>query len=308
MLSDIEWGVLPGDAIGLLGPNGAGKSTLLKTIVGDLPLLDGKLHRSQGMRVGYFAQHQVDQLRLDETPLWHLGKLSPDEREQVFRDFLGGFDFRGAQVGQKVASFSGGEKARLALALIVWQRPNLLLLDEPTNHLDIDMREALAEALTDFEGALIVIAHDRHLLAAATDQWMLVADGRVQPFDGGLDDYKEWAKEYRARGTKREAGDNAPSLSRKEERRMEAVVRQRDAQKRKPFEKRLAAIETELEPLAAESKEIEAWLASTEAYGDGNRERLQVTLRRRAEVSERIAKLEDDWLWTQAEMEKAQAE
>ena len=304
VLADIEWGVLPGDAIGLLGPNGAGKSTLLKTIVGDLPLLAGKLHRSQGMRVGYFAQHQVDQLRLDETPLWHLGKLA-EEREQVFRDFLGGFDFRGDQVSQKVASLSGGEKARLALALIVWQRPNLLLLDEPTNHLDIDMREALAEALTGFEGALIVIAHDRHLLAAATDQWMLVADGRVQPFDGDLDDYKEWAREYRARGSRRESRE--PAVSRKEERRAEAAVRQREAQRRKPFEKKLAQIEGELEPLAAESRSIEAWLASAEAYEEPNRERLQVTLKRRGEVSERIAKLEDDWLWTQAEMDRAQA-
>src|SRR3954471_848041 len=142
VLSGVEWSVLPGDAIGLLGPNGAGKSTLLKSIVGDLPLVEGTLHRAQGLRIGYFAQHQVDQLRLDESALWHMEKLSSGEREQVFRDYLGGFDFRGDMVTQKVASFSGGEKARLALALIVWQRPNLLLLDEPTNHLDIDMREA----------------------------------------------------------------------------------------------------------------------------------------------------------------------
>ncbi|HUP30958.1 MAG TPA: ATP-binding cassette domain-containing protein, partial [Usitatibacter sp.] len=184
VVAGIEWSVLPGDAIGLLGPNGAGKSTLLKSVVGNLPLVSGVLHRAQGLRVGYFAQHQVDQLRLDESALWHLEKLSPGEREQAFRDYLGGFDFRGDQVTQKVASFSGGEKARLALALIVWQRPNLLLLDEPTNHLDMDMREALAQALTDFEGALIVVAHDRHLLSAATDQWMLVADGKLTPFEG----------------------------------------------------------------------------------------------------------------------------
>src|SRR5213075_1829887 len=194
VLSDVEWSVHPGDAIGLLGPNGAGKSTLLKSVVGNLPLLGGELHRAQGLKVGYFAQHQVDQLRVYETPLWHLERLAPGEREQLFRDFLGGFDFRGNQVSQKVASLSGGEKARLALALIVWQRPNLLLLDEPTNHLDIEMRESLAQALVDFEGGLIVVAHDRHLLSAATDQWMLVADGKVAPFEGGLDDYKEWVR------------------------------------------------------------------------------------------------------------------
>ena len=309
ILSGIEWAVLPGDAIGLLGPNGAGKSTLLKSIVGDLPLLGGELHRAQGLRIGYFAQHQVDQLRLDETPLWHLGRLATTEREQVLRDFLGGFDIRGEQASQKVASFSGGEKARLALALIVWQRPNLLLLDEPTNHLDIEMRESLAQALVDFEGALVVVAHDRHLLAAATDQWMLVADGKVAPFDGDLDDYKKWAAEYRSRATQgagRKAEEQAtPAVSRKDEKRLQAEQRQRQAALRKPFEKRLAAIESELDPLAAESKVLEAWLASAEAYEDANRERLQISLRRRAEVAARIGQLEEDWLWAQAELDQA---
>jgi ATP-binding cassette subfamily F protein 3 len=303
VLSGVEWSVLPGDAIGLLGPNGAGKSTLLKAIVGDLAPSAGEIHRAQGLRIGYFAQHQVDQLRLDQSALWHLARLAPEEREQAFRDFLGGFDFRGDQVSQKVASFSGGEKARLALALIVWQRPNLLLLDEPTNHLDIEMREALAQALTDFEGALIVVAHDRHLLSAATDQWMLVADARVVPFEGDLDDYKEWAREFHARGTRREAKESL-SVNRKEERRSEATARQREAAARKPFEKRLAAIEAELAPLSQESAEAEAWLASPEAYEESGRERLQATLKRRAELADRIAALEDEWLWTQAEIEK----
>ena len=313
VLSGIEWSVLPGDAIGLLGPNGAGKSTLLKAIVGDVTpakagveVQSGKLIRSQTLRIGYFAQHQVDQLRVAETPLWHLQKLAPNEREQTFRDFLGGFDFRGDMVTQRVESLSGGEKARLALALIVWQRPNLLLLDEPTNHLDIDMREALAEALTGFEGGLIVVAHDRHLLSAATDQWMLVADGKVQPFEGDLDDYKQWARAYHARGAGRD--DKAAAVSRKDERRAEAAVRQREAQARKPFERRLAAIESELEPLAAESRDIEAWLATGDAYGEEHRERLQSALRRRGEVAARISELENDWLWVQAELEKAIAE
>src|SRR5688572_19829125 len=306
VLSDVEWAVLPGDAIGLLGPNGAGKSTLLKSIVGNLPLVAGELHRPQGLRIGYFAQHQVDQLRLDESAMWHLGKLAAGEREQVLRDFLGGFDIRGDMAFQKVASFSGGEKARLALALIVWQRPNLLLLDEPTNHLDIDMREALAEALVDFEGALIVVAHDRHLLASATDQWMLVADGKVAEFEGDLDDYKEWTRQHRARasGTAR-TEPVVPAVSRKDERRAEAQARARAATAKKPFEKKLAAIEAELAPLAAEARETETWLATGEAYEEGNRERLQQTLRRRGELAQRIAQLEEDWLWNQAAMEKA---
>jgi ATP-binding cassette, subfamily F, member 3 len=302
VLSGIEWSVLPGDAIGLLGPNGAGKSTLLKSIVGDLPLVGGTLHRAQGLRVGYFAQHQVDQLRLDETALWHLERLAPEEREQVFRNFLGGFDFRGDQVAQKVASFSGGEKARLALALIVWQRPNLLLLDEPTNHLDIEMRESLAQALVDFEGGLIVVAHDRHLLSAATDQWMLVADGKLAPFEGDLDDYKDWARQYHARRARGESADE-PVTTRKEVRREEAAVRRRESEARKPFEKRLAAIERELAPLAKEAAEAEAWLASPQAYEEAHRERLQAALKRRGEIAERIATLEDDWLRAQAEME-----
>jgi ATP-binding cassette subfamily F protein 3 len=304
VLSGVEWSVLPGDAIGLLGPNGAGKSTLLKSIVGNLPLIGGELHRAQGLRIGYFAQHQVDQLRLDESALWHMGKLAPTEREQALRNFLGGFDFRGDQVTQKVASFSGGEKARLALALIVWQRPNLLLLDEPTNHLDIDMREALAQALTDFEGALIVVAHDRHLLSAATDQWMLVADGAVRPFEGDLDDYKEWARQYQARGTRREAREVPSGANRKEERRAEASMRRRESEAKKPFEKRLASIEKELGSLTAESREAEAWLATAGAYEEDNKERLQASLKRRGELSERIARLEDDWLRAQAEMER----
>ncbi len=303
VLAGIQWSVLPGDAIGLLGPNGAGKSTLLKSIVGTLPLVAGELSRAQGLRVGYFAQHQVDQLRVDESALWHLERLAAGEREQALRDFLGGFDFRGDQVTQKVASFSGGEKARLALALIVWQRPNLLLLDEPTNHLDMDMRESLAQALTDFEGALIVVAHDRHLLQASTDQWMLVADGRLAPFEGDLDDYKKWAREYHARGTRREAQESA-SINRKDERRAEAALRQREAAARKPFEKKLAAIEDELARLEREAGEAEAFLATGEAYEEAQRERMQDALKRRGEIAALIAALEDDWLWEQAEMEK----
>jgi ATP-binding cassette subfamily F protein 3 len=302
VIEGIDWSVLPGDAIGLLGPNGAGKSTLLKSVVGELPLIAGEIHRAQGLRIGYFAQHQVEQLRLDETPLWHLQRMAAGEREQSFRDFLGGFDIRGNAVAQKIGSFSGGEKARLALALIVWQQPNLLLLDEPTNHLDIEMREALAEALTAFEGALVVVAHDRHLLAATTDQWLLVADGKLRPFEGDLDAYKEWVKERQAGGRRSEVRGETPN--RKDLRRVEAAQRQREANARKPFEKKLGAIEAELEPLQREAREMEAWLAGEEAYVEASREKLQLTLKRRGEVAARIATLEDDWLWTQAEMER----
>jgi ATP-binding cassette subfamily F protein 3 len=305
VLAGVTWSVLPGDAIGLLGPNGAGKSTLLKAITGELPLLGGALHRAQGLRIGYFAQHQVDQLRGEETALAHLARLAPGERVQALRDFLGGFDFRGDQAAHQVASFSGGEKARLALALLVWQRPNLLLLDEPTNHLDIEMREALAEALVDFEGALVVVAHDRHLLSTATDQWLLVADGAVRPFEGTLDDYREWARQYHARAGGIEPAPASATMNRRDERREQARQRERESRTRRPFEERIARIEAELEALRGESGETEAWLASESAYEAASRERLQEALKRRAEIESRIATLEDDWLEVHARLEQA---
>ena len=301
VLSNVEWSVHYGDAIGLLGPNGAGKSTLLKSIVGELPLVSGEIHRASGLRVGYFAQHQVDRLRLDESALWHLQRIATGEREQELRNHLGGFDFRGDQVFQRVADLSGGEKARLALALIVWERPNLLLLDEPTNHLDIEMREALAESLQDFEGALIVVAHDRHLLEAATDQWWLVADGGVRSFEGDLDDYKEWSRQYRARLSGR--NDGAKPDDRKAQRRSEAQSRQKLADARKPFEKKLRTIDVELEKLRVELVGNEAWLASDDAYADANRDKLSSASRRQAEIRARVEALENDWLRIQAELD-----
>ncbi len=174
----------------MLGPNGAGKSTLLRAIAGEIAPLSGSRLTAAGLRIGYFAQHQVEQLRLAESAMWHMRRLEPDTRDQELRDFLGSFDFRGERATSPVRDFSGGEKARLTLALLARQKPNLLLLDEPTNHLDIDMREALTEALQDYTGALIVVAHDRHLLRATADELWLVADGRVSPFDGDLDDYR----------------------------------------------------------------------------------------------------------------------
>ena len=302
VLSGIEWSVLPGDAIGLLGPNGAGKSTLLESIAGGLPLVAGRMHRAQGLRVGYFAQHQVDRLRLEESALAHLARIAPGEREQSLRDYLGGFDFGGEQATRPAGSLSGGEKARLALALIVWERPNLLLLDEPTNHLDIEMREALAEALVDFEGALVLVAHDRHLLASATDEWLLVADGRVQPFDGTIDDYREWARGYR--GRRADGGPREVAASRRDERRAQAERRQKESRARRPYEERIAAIDAELAALGREDAEAEAWLAGAEAYAEGNRERLQTTLRRRAEIASRVETLEDEWLWEQARLDE----
>src|SRR5690606_21613911 len=196
--------LLPGQRIGLLGPNGAGKSTLIKSLTGALPLLAGTRIPGEHLAIGYFAQHQLEGLDLASTPFQHVQRLSPRAADSEIRTFLGGFGFPGDDVFAEVGQFSGGEKARLALALVAWQKPNLLLLDEPTNHLDLEMREALTEALAAFEGTVIVVSHDRHLLKATVDEFWRVADHRVEPFDGDLEDYRLWLKQ-RLDAARREA-------------------------------------------------------------------------------------------------------
>ena len=294
VLAGLDWGIRSGDRIGLLGPNGAGKSTLLKAVAGELAPLAGKRHTAKSLAIGYFAQHQVEQLRDDESPLWHVARVDPAAREQDMRDFLGGFDFRGDMVTHPVGRFSGGERARLTLALLVRQKPNLLLLDEPTNHLDIEMREALAEALQDYEGALIVVAHDRHLLRATSDALWLVADGAVRPFDGDLDDYRDWVL---ARGRRsEEPAEPGIGVSRKEQKRAEARDRQRDYAKRKPFADRLAKLEREIAALGEERKAIADWLATPEAYADERKVELKERLAREADLRWQLARLEAEWL------------
>ncbi len=194
ILTKVNLELLPGSRIGLLGPNGAGKSSLIKSLIGELPLLAGRRVTGEHLRLGYFAQHQLESLDLTASPMLLLQRLSPQAKEQSLRDFLGGFGFIGDDALATCEDFSGGEKARLALALLAWQKPNVLLLDEPTNHLDIDMRSALTLALQAFEGAVLVVSHDRHLLTSTVDDYVLVADGKVQAFDGDLDDYAQWMK------------------------------------------------------------------------------------------------------------------
>jgi ATP-binding cassette subfamily F protein 3 len=299
ILAHLDWTLLAGERIGLLGPNGAGKSTLLKAIAGRLAPRSGERLTAQGLRIGYFAQHQVEQLRADESALWHLVRLDPAAREQELRDFLGGFDFRGDMASAPVGRFSGGEKARLTLALLVREKPNLLLLDEPTNHLDIEMREALAEALQDYDGALIVVAHDRHLLRATTDTLWLVADGRVAPFDGDLDDYREWVLGLRGRGGGAEAsaadGSDA-SPDRRAQKRAEAEARQKSYTRRKPLAERLGKVEAAIAEFAREKKEIEDWLSLPAAYSDENREVLKEKVARQGDLTWQLARLEAEWL------------
>jgi ATP-binding cassette subfamily F protein 3 len=305
VLAHVDWGILSGDRIGLLGPNGAGKSTLLKAIAGTLTPRAGKRSTAQNLRLGYFAQHQVEQLREEYSPLWHLRQIEPDVREQELRDFLGGFDFRGDMASSAVGRFSGGEKARLTLALIVRQKPNLLLLDEPTNHLDIEMREALTEALQDFGGALVVVAHDRHLLRATTDALWLVADGKIAQFDGDLDDYRDWVLSLRRRDrVEPEAGAPAASVDRKAQKREEATARQRLADARRPIASRQAAIEKEMAGYNREKEQLDAWLAAPDAYAEAARDELKAKVARQGEVMWQLARLETEWLELAEAMER----
>jgi len=234
IVGNITFSLQAGQRIGLLGANGAGKSTLIKTIAGDISPLHGTTQLGKGLVVGYFAQHQLEMLRDDDSPLMHLARITLNNREQELRDFLGRFNFPGEMVKSPIAPFSGGEKARLALALIVWQRPNLLLLDEPTNHLDLETREALTEALAQFDGTLILVSHDRHLLRATTDEFLIVADGQLKPFDGDLDDYRDWLfKTKSSTATSAAVIDKSSSSIKKETR------KNINAAARKPLEKRL---------------------------------------------------------------------
>ena len=300
VLRGLNLTIQAGARIGLLGRNGAGKTTLVKLLAGRLPLLAGDRREGKNLRVGYFAQHTLEILRPDESPLRHLQRVDPRTREQELRDYLGGFDFSGDMAVAPVANFSGGEKARLALALIVWQQPNLLLLDEPTNHLDLDMREAVALALQEFEGAMVLVSHDRHLLRTATDSLMLVADGRLQAFDGDLEDYRAWLEARRA-GEKPKS--NAGSL-RREQKRIEAQLRQNLARARRPIEAKLRAIETDIARLEGEKRVVEAKLASADFYARGDQDEVASALREQSKLATALEKAEGRWLELQEALDR----
>ena len=305
VLSGLDFSLLNGQRIGLLGANGQGKSTLVKTLAGVLPPLAGRVGQGKGLAIGYFAQHQLETLREDRSPVQQLAAIAPGVREQDLRDFLGSFNFRGEMALSPVGPFSGGEKARLALALLIWQRPNLLLLDEPTNHLDLDMREALTVALAQFEGTLILVSHDRHLLRACADEFLLVGQGKVQPFDGDMDEYRTWLLKNAAA---RRAGLTAPaekadSGSRKEQRREEAQERQRLAELRKPLQKEIATLEKRMEKLNAEKRRLDALLADESTYKESNKALLADSLRQQTDVKKELEKVEAEWLEKQSALE-----
>ena len=307
VLDRVNLAIGPGSRLGLLGPNGAGKSTLIKLLAGLLSPLAGRIETGQGLAVGYFAQHQLEQLRPDWSALRHLQQIGDRTTDQQLRDFIGGFGFNGDRALEPVAPFSGGEKARLALALLVWQRPNLLLLDEPTNHLDLDMRHALTLALQDYQGALIVVSHDRHLLRTVTDEFLLVAEGRAQPFDGDLDDYRDWLNERQRAANRdaapRTAGDGNSAAERRDQKRQEAERRQQLAIKRKPLEQRIKKLEQRLEKLHVEQTRLHDELSEPVLYEDANKNRLKELLLRKAQVDKDVAEIEGEWLEAQEALE-----
>jgi ATP-binding cassette subfamily F protein 3 len=299
VLRGIRMTLRPGTRLGLLGRNGAGKSTMMKLLAGVLAPLAGQRVEGKGLQIGYFAQHQLEQLRPDESALWHLTRLSPKTREQELRDFIGGFNFHGDQATEPVGPMSGGEKSRLALALIVWQRPNLLLLDEPTNHLDLEMRHALTLGLQDYEGALVLVSHDRSLLRATADELWLVDEGRVVEFDGDLEDY---ARRLRAKEQGQLVGAE-PAVSRKEQKRMEAEERNRRFAQRKPLEARIKSAEKEIETLGAERLRLEKLIAAPDMYGEARKDDLKRCLLEQAQVMKKLQGAEERWMTLSAELE-----
>jgi ATP-binding cassette, subfamily F, member 3 len=285
IIDNVRLLIAPGERIGLLGPNGAGKSTLVKTLAGDLPTLGGDATRSPHLNVGYFAQHQLEQLDPKASPILHFKRLDPQAREQELRTYLGGYNFQGDRVFEPVAPFSGGEKARLALALVAYQRPNLLLLDEPTNHLDLDMRHALERALLDYAGAVVLVTHDRHLISATCDQLLLVADGACTPFEGDLDDYAKWL-------TSRDSA-RAP----REEKKVESgKERRKAAADERTLRRSVEKLDAQLNKLHVEQERITARLADPALYASGRSDEASGLEREQRRLRSEVERVEKEWL------------
>lgn len=279
--------------IGLLGFNGCGKSTLLRTIAGDLAPISGEIRSSKYLQVGYFAQHQVDVLDQGASPMLLIQRLDPSAREQTVRDFLGGFDFRGDRITETIHNFSGGEKARLALALVVWQKPNLLLLDEPTNHLDLEMRHALTMALQGFEGALVIVSHDRFLLGNTVDEFYSIHAGHCQEFDGDLHDYEKWMQEHSKSATGTVAAPiKDRSGDKKEQRQQAAAQRQQLA----PLRNEVRKLEQKLDKLHKDLKQLEDQLGDATLYDEARKPELTVLLQKQAAQQSEVDTLEAQWL------------
>lgn len=297
ILSKIELALRPGERLGLLGRNGAGKSTLIKLLAGELAMKSGKRVEGKDLSIGYFAQHQLEQLRLDESPLQHMQKLDPETREQEHRNYLGGFDFKGDMASSPCGPFSGGEKSRLALALLIWTRPNLLLLDEPTNHLDLEMRHALTVALQEYQGGVVIVSHDRAMLRSTCDKFMLVTDGRAEVFDGDLDDYKDWLNQQKiADKQKLELAVTPPVSANKLDRAQTKAERQARIAERRPLLKEVEQIEANMAKWEQEKTQIDHQLADADLYTQSDKSILQNLLKRQAELTQLLETAELRWL------------
>jgi ATP-binding cassette subfamily F protein 3 len=294
VLSQESLSIPAGARLGLIGANGAGKSTLIKLLAGVSTPLSGERREGRNLVIGYFAQHQRESLRGEQGALWHLQRLAPNAREQDLRAYLGQFRFGAEMVFQPVDSLSGGEQARLLLALIIWQRPNLLLLDEPTNHLDMQTREALTIALQSFEGAVVLVSHDRHLLRSTAEGLLVISDGRLQAFDGDLDDYRAQVVAQRRAQNRAAPAARAPSAA------------QRRRPSRKPVIERIERLERELAGLSAEGSRIDARLADPALYAAEGRSELEQMIGRAAQIKADTERLEAEWFECQASLEAAQ--
>jgi ATP-binding cassette subfamily F protein 3 len=297
----VSLSIKPGDRVALLGPNGAGKSTLIKLLAGENSLSSGGMTCAESLKIGYFAQHQLEQLDKQASPLMHLQRMDKKATERDLRKFLGGFGFQGDRVLEAVAPFSGGEKARLVLALLVYQKPNLLLLDEPTNHLDLEMRHALSDALQSFSGAMIVVSHDRHLLRTVTDQFYLVYAGKVEAFDGDLDDYAVWIKDRERNESANAKTEPENSVPKKQQKHVEAENRKR----LKPLRDALKKAEKEMDKLYEQQAKLEEQLADTQLYEAVEKERLKKILNEKQNVDKKIEAAEEKWLAAQEALELA---
>ena len=303
LVKNIELSILANSRIGLLGHNGAGKSTLIKTLAGDETLRGGEKVSSVHLKIGYFAQHQLEALDLDASCATHLQRLSPQASEQEIRRYLGGFAFHGDRVFEPITHFSGGEKARLALAIVTWEKPNLLIMDEPTNHLDLEMRHALTMALQEFEGAIILVSHDRHLLRNTVDDFYLVDDGKIEPFDGTLEDYQHWLSAQKASSNTPnkntiDTSDVEIKRDKKQDRQAAAAIRD----KLKPYAQAIKKIEKSMEKHTAELDKIETTLADPNLYETENKE-LPTLLKRQGDVKKLLSEIEEEWMIKSEEME-----
>lgn len=300
ILSNIDLSISPGDRIGLLGSNGAGKSTLMKVLANKLSINDGTIQFSDTLKLGYFTQHQLEQLNLEKSPLWHLQKINPESTEKELRNFLGGFNFKNDKIFDSIALFSGGEKARLALALLVYQKPNLLLLDEPANHLDMQMRHAISVALQDYQGAIILVSHDRHLLRSVTDRLYLVAHNTVSFFDGDIDDYRLWLKQQKLLNSEDSSNSNhAPSVNKKAQRKLNAEQRK----KLKPLSDALKKADKALEKYHQQQQEMENQLTDTRLYDAANKALLKQLLQQKAQVDVALEKTATEWMQISEQLE-----